>query len=626
MIEKMTKIQIIGPKGLVDGCIRTLHAVAVVHIETVPAEIGIEDTFFKRLPIEKEKLREKEFLEKASVALKNLLLLLPRPEGCEREGVGAGDIKKVYAGAMRVGGRVRALNAEIDGLKEELTLIGKYERLLRGFAPLVPRLGGLKNFEVTGLTIEKTREDVPGLLSDEISRITGGVYEIFVEELDARTTGVVIAYPKKNAAPVRQLLSGKSISEIKLPEEYKDMTLIDALKRMERRKAAIPGLIKEAQREIEEISRAWYGRFVGLKCAVDDAIEEIGVLSYAAETRFAFIIEGWVPTRKFPALQEKFRETFGDRVMVRELEIDEREVESIPVHIRNPKILRPFEVFMSALPPPKYGSVDPTPYIAIFFPVFFGLIVGDIGYGVVIFIVGLVLRRRLRKKEVLGDIATVLMVSSLMAVVFGLLFGEMFGDLGERLGILHPLILNRVEALKTFMVLTLGIGLGHVVLGLVIGTTNRFLRGRKKEGWSKVITLLLLAVLLAVVAAVYGYLPGEFMRPGIVALVVLFVLLVVLEGIVGPLEFIRALGNILSYIRIMAVGTASVVLALVANRIGGMSDDLIIGIVVAGLIHSLNIILSVVSPSIQAMRLQYVEFMGKFYEGGDRRYRPFKKR
>jgi V/A-type H+-transporting ATPase subunit I len=76
----------------------------------------------------------------------------------------------------------------------------------------------------------------------------------------------------------------------------------------------------------------------------------------------------------------------------------------------------------------------------------------------------------------------------------------------------------------------------------------------------------------------------------------------------------------------MAVGTASVVMALVANRIGSLSENLILGIIVAGLIHILNLLLSVISPSIQSMRLQYVEFFSKFYEGGGRKYTPFKKR
>ncbi|HEY4706508.1 MAG TPA: V-type ATP synthase subunit I, partial [Thermodesulfobacteriota bacterium] len=109
-------------------------------------------------------------------------------------------------------------------------------------------------------------------------------------------------------------------------------------------------------------------------------------------------------------------------------------------------------------------------------------------------------------------------------------------------------------------------------------------------------------------------------------LAVSFIAFVALEGMLGPIEFIEALGHIVSYVRIMAVGTASVVMALVANRIGGLSESLVAGVALAAVIHALNLVLSILSPSIQSMRLQYVEFFSKFYEGGGRRYRPFKSR
>jgi V/A-type H+/Na+-transporting ATPase subunit I len=84
-------------------------------------------------------------------------------------------------------------------------------------------------------------------------------------------------------------------------------------------------------------------------------------------------------------------------------------------------------------------------------------------------------------------------------------------------------------------------------------------------------------------------------------------------------------GNILSYARLMAIGMASVILAMVANRLGGAFEFAIIGIIVAILLHALNILLAMFSPSIHAMRLHIVEFFSKFYEGGGMAYKPFKK-
>ncbi|MBI5454389.1 MAG: hypothetical protein HY956_07180 [Deltaproteobacteria bacterium] len=625
MIEKMRKVQIIGPKNYLDECVRALHAAAVVHIETGTAGLSGKE-FLSRLPMEKDKLGERAFLDKAAERLKNLIALLPPPETWRPARVGGEEIRKLLEEAAPIEEKVKELRASLDGLFEELSTVNRYERLLKGFAPIVSRLGGLKNFDIVGLTIEKTREDVSGLLDSEVARITEGAYQIYVRELDESTIGIVLTYPREFESKVRYLLTGKAISEVKLPEEYAELPLISALKRMGRRKAELPGLIRVVERELGDVSWRWYGTLQGLYRAVEDAIDEIGVLSYAAQSRFAFVIEGWVPVAGFEGLKERFASLFGEKVLIRVLEIEEREMDLVPVCIKNPGFLKPFEVFLGALPPPRYGSTDPTIYVAVFFPAFWGLIVADIGYGLIILLVSLYLKRRFRDNATLRDLASVLVISSLPAIAFGFLFGEFFGDLGERLGVLHPVILDRIKALKTLMVLTIGIGIGHVLLGIVIGAVNRMMRGRAKEAAGKAFYLISVVSFLAIMGIVFGYLPSGLFTPGLAILAGSFIALTVIEGVLGPLEFIKALGNIISYVRLMAVGTASVVMALVANRIGSLSDNLVMGVVVAGLIHALNLLLCVLSPSIQSMRLQYVEFFSKFYEGGGRRYSPFRKR
>lgn len=622
----MRKIQIIGPKACLDECIKVLHAVAVVHFEPVPTDIWIKDRFFKKILPEKEKSHEKESLGKAAERLRNLLGLLKTPQSYETARFDTGEIPEFLEGIKPVEEKVKGLHSEMEELASELSSINKYEKILRGFAPIVSKLASLDNFDTTGLVLEKSRQEVVDLIEGEVNRITEGNYRMYLKELDETTFGIVITYPKKFGMLIKKLLSGREISELRLPDEYQDMRLLDALNAMIKKKGEIPELIEKTEKELENISSRMYGKVEGLLNAVKDAADEIEVLAYTAQTKFAFVVEGWVPADIFEPLKEKLGSIFCGKVIVRELKIRDKESAFIPVCIQNPRIFRPFEVFLAALPLPRYGTIDPTPYIALFFPAFFGLIVGDIGYGAVIFILSIYLKRRFRDREMLYNMASVLSVSSLSAIIFGFLFGELFGDLGARLDIVHPILFHRVTALKTFLVLTLGIGIGHVVLGVIIGAVNYLYRGKAKEAGAKLSYLAVIVSFLVVLGIMFGYLPKGFLTPGVIALIVSFVLLTVMEGIIGPLEFIRILGNMLSYVRIMAIGTASVVMALVANKIGGLSENLIVGIIAAGLIHTLNIILGILSPSIQSMRLQYVEFLSKFYEGGGRRYIPFKKR
>lgn len=626
MIREMRKVRIIGPAPYLDECIRVLHGLSVLHIETVPEAGVAEEAGFEKVPLEKDTLAEKEFLEKASDELRGIMSLMAPPAEYTVAEVGHGDVRPLFEEISRVGERLKELHATEDELTGELALVKRYERLLEGFAPVVSRLGGLKNFEIMGLVLERGRTDITGLLAEEVGKLTNRAYEMHTAVIDESTIGVVLLYPRKHSQAVHQLITGKSIGEMKLPEEYRDLTLVEALREMRLRKETLPSLIDNTTAEIRRLSKRWYGRTKGLSAAVDNTLEEIGALAYARRTRFAFMVEGYVPVSRYRELEGRIASAFSGRVLVGEVEVPEEERDRVPVLIENPRLIKPFEVFLAALPPPKYGSVDPTPFVAVFFPLFFGLIVGDVGYGGIILAAGLVLRRRFSGSGFLRDIFTVMSVCGASAVAFGFLFGEFFGDLAERLHLLHPILGHRIEALESLMVFTIGVGLGHVVLGFTIALVNKLSEGRLKEAGEKAAYLVVVAAFLALLASAGGYIPGVVFTPALVILALGLAALVVFEGVIGPLEFVKTLGNVLSYIRIMAVGTASVVMALVANRIGGLSESLVAGIIVAGLIHLLNIFLSVLSPVIQSMRLQYVEFMGKFYEGGGRSYRPFSRR
>ncbi|MBI5875452.1 MAG: hypothetical protein HZB81_06375 [Deltaproteobacteria bacterium] len=627
MIKAMSKVQLIGSKGMLDEVIRTLHNLGIVHIESIPARIVFEDSYMRRMPVEKDKALLKERLERIAGRLKGIYLLLP-PSGIERgDGFVIADITS-DAFMHEVNGlekEVRGLHAEKAELTEEISSIARYEKILKGIAPLVAKLKGLNNFETIGITIERVKEDIIPLLENEINRITETRYQFFVKDIDKDIIGIVIAYPRQYDIRVKALISTEAISEIKLPHRYVDMTLFDALKNMLRRREDIPLLIRDIDNKFKELSEEWYVKLESLMELLRDTLDEFKVLAYCGHTRFAFIIAGWIPKDEYNVLSNAVREKFGDKVMVREIGVREDEVDLIPVCIKNPKFLRPFEIFINILPPPKYGSIDPTPYLALFFPTFFGLMLGDIGYGSILFIVSIYMKKRFKERDFIANLASVFTISSVFAIVFGALFGEFFGDLGERLGILHPIIFDRIKALKVFLTLAIGIGLGHVILGFLLAITNYIHRGKARQAAAKASALILMLAFLIILAVLAEYLPKGLMTPGAVVMTAALVILILLEGIIGPLEVIKALGNILSYARIMAIGTASVVLAIVANKLGGLAGNVILGILIAGIIHTINIFLGILGPTMHSLRLHYVEFFSKFYETGGRRYEPFKK-
>jgi len=133
--------------------------------------------------------------------------------------------------------------------------------------------------------------------------------------------------------------------------------------------------------------------------------------------------------------------------------------------------------------------------------------------------------------------------------------------------------------------------------------------------------VMILLILLSILAAL-EVLPRSLLTPAVIALLVSFPVLVVVEGLVAPVELLSTIGHVLSYARIMALGTASVMLAVVANRMAGAMGSVVVGVLFALLFHLVNFGLGLFSPTIHALRLHYVEFFGTFYSPGGVRYQP----
>jgi V/A-type H+-transporting ATPase subunit I len=265
--------------------------------------------------------------------------------------------------------------------------------------------------------------------------------------------------------------------------------------------------------------------------------------------------------------------------------------------------------------------------MALFLPLFFGMILGDIAYGLILFMLTLVLRKRIGS-GFMGDLLKIIRMGSLWAIVFGVLYGEFLGTLGHSLG-LKPIWLDRAEkeSLVPLLLVVIGIGAAHMVLGLILGVWRAWLVKNRTHLLERGGMLVGLVGVFALVGVFTHLIPEVFTIPAASVVVIGIALLGYSIGkagfIVGPIEFIGVIGNILSYIRIAAVGLSSVYLAKVANDLAGYFGSLVVGVIIATLFHGLNLVIGTFSPSIHSLRLMYVEFFRKFYEGGGKVYQPF---
>jgi V/A-type H+-transporting ATPase subunit I len=413
-----------------------------------------------------------------------------------------------------------------------------------------------------------------------------------------------------------------NLQEIPVPAAYGGRSLADAIPRMLARLGELPQEVDRLGRERQDLARKHGAELRRAEVGIAHRLQSLNALPLSGVTPHAFVLEGWVPADARRPLIDRLHTDVGESVVVTEISREQWQSEEAPVVLRNPRLLRPFEAVISLLPLPRYGSIDPTPFVAVFFPAFFGLILGDVGYGLVLAACGLLLHWRSRPGTVLRAVSEIIGPCALASILVGVLFGEFFGDLGERWFGWKPLLFNREEALIPFLLLAVAIGAVHIVLGLILGVVSAARRHPREAVGRGASAVAIILIVLALLAS-FDVLPRAFFTPAVIGLLVAFPVLIFAEGIVAPIELLSTVGNILSYARIMALGVASVMLAVVANRMAGMMGSAIVGMVFALLFHLVNFAIGLFSPTIHALRLHYVEFFGKFYSPGGVRYEPF---
>ncbi len=352
-----------------------------------------------------------------------------------------------------------------------------------------------------------------------------------------------------------------------------------------------------------------------------------------------------------------------------------------PIAYQNGSAAEPFELVVDLVGRPKYGTFEPTTMIMITLPLLYGLILGDFGYGFVIVLLALWLRSLPFAKEPMGKNATtVLLWMGIWCMIWGLLFAEGFGfiwdgtgeimgdaspliplydwtyeltsgfkksDIADALGLGHTYVpFHRADsALTDYVLVSIYVGALHLLIGYIIGFVN-VAKGHgllaaffEKGSW--------MFILIGGFLHIYGFMAGnneliEGTLPGyavLAGIVLLIIALATFEGfgwaggiIMGPIETFGLLANTLSYLRIMAVGVAGVKIAEISNDMGfaSMRDAISAGdfalvpvffLLWIG-IQVFAIALGLLSPTIHAARLHFVEWMGKFYDGSGRVFSP----
>jgi V/A-type H+-transporting ATPase subunit I len=638
MIEPMTKVRLVSPRNLLDRVTAVLQDAGVLHIESAPAEAA-------QIPLRPQVIDEatsqcQADLQRLQEELRRLLLLLPEvpldfplPSPLPRKGGGQEgsdrrpadeDWQRVGQIVRQVGNRVDYLTGRLKLCEDELALLSKYEKAIEALAPFLRLIRESEEFDHLGVTLEETerQERLLPLLHEMMAKVTDNRYELFHSRLDERTTAVLLVFPKTCSARIRSLLWEEGINELRLPASVSDKPLGQALRIILKKKVDLPLRASRYREELLEAARAWRRDLLRYRDAVTSRLQQIEAASCFYQTELASFIYGWVPRRAVGALSTDIATAFGGQVVLEECSVPRAEWGTVPVVLQNPPWLRPFESLTRPIALPRYGSIDPTPYLAVFFPLFYGMILGDVGYGLLLLLATAAVRRRYGRNPLVRDLSLVFLIASGAAVLFGLLFGELFGELGERIG-LHPL-LNRMQAFIPLLYLSVGVGAVHVSLGIILGALWAWRQGERHECFAKLGALLLVVSFVTLIGSLAGLFPARWVRAASAGLLGSLVVIAVFGGARGAME-LHNLINVLSYLRLMGIGVASAALAFAANKLGGLAGNVLLALVIGGTLHLINLAFGLLSPTIQSLRLHYVEFFENFFAPGGRPYRPFKR-
>jgi V/A-type H+-transporting ATPase subunit I len=369
------------------------------------------------------------------------------------------------------------------------------------------------------------------------------------------------------------------------------------------------------------------------------------VFNRSGATSSTRIFEGWVKKMDIGRLRDIIGKFDAASLCFIEPEPDE----NIPVGIVNKEMIRPFEVITRFYGMPRYFEVDPTAILAPFFAIFFALCLSDAGYGLVMIGVSVYM---LKKMQFGKGFMKLMLFCSILTIFTGAMTGGWFGntilDFAQKhnIGWLEGFIakttwFNPLEDPMTFLVLSIFFGYMQIMTGLIVG----FFKILRNDGFfaascDKLSWLVMLNSIIVMAAAKSGYLPQAVGTAAIVLIAVSAATIFLLshrEGGIGArigmgsynlFSAIFYLGDLLSYLRLMALGMATGGVAMAINIIAGIIGDTpyvgaVLAIIFLVLGHTFNILQSLLGAFVHSLRLQFVEFFPKFLEGGGKDFQPF---
>ena len=303
-------------------------------------------------------------------------------------------------------------------LEEERALILKFRPFFSTFRKITQSGLDLNGIRVFYLVLRDDGAQELRRMRAALRETLGEGFELLGQPSESGESAMLLAVPAADAAKAEQLLSEAGVQALSLPDQFEGQSVSATIRRMQARLEELPNELAETERERKQIARERGRDLARIQASVRDHLATIDAMERAVVTPRAFVLEGWIPSAARPDLEGQLGKSFGGRVEVETVSSEEWAGDTVPVVLKNPRLFRPFETITGMMPLPKYGTVDPTPFVAVFFPMFFGVVLGDMGYGALLGVISLILRFRSQLDTKLRSISEIGLACSLFTMVF----------------------------------------------------------------------------------------------------------------------------------------------------------------------------------------------------------------
>ncbi len=561
----------------------------------------------------------------------------------------------------QVEGRVAQLEKEVrpllkheQQLEEERRILEERRAILQELAQLGVPAAYLRGSERVRVWLVRIEEERVEQLGAELRAELGSFW---MKSGKGKKPLVVLACMRERAGKVPAILYRLGAEMVEIPEAEAP----DPLAEIQRKLARVGRELEQTRRRISGISEEARDLQALLELAelYRDRLEATSLFGYTEAT---LLLEGWVPADRVKELEGQLVRSSEGKLIFKTFKPPLSEEEEVPTILRNPRGVRDFELLTELYGTPKYFEVDPTPLLSLTFPLFFAICLSDAAYGVILGLLAYFSPGPL-KEVISGRLRTVVLACAAVTVPVGLLVGGVFGQ--------HPLWVSGMDNPVPLVKLSVFLGILHLLTGMLFASAKGFMRRDWLEALGNLGKAVALIGFFCLAFSILGMGLYEFgidyrfekvslfdafnptLSSGPVHFRYLFyagLLLAVLAAALkekgmgrfsAPLSTVYGLAGWISdaasYTRLMALCLATGIIAFTINYLLSMAYGFFEGIsvwvlwlslpllvIAFAFMHTANVLLNSLGGFVHTMRLHFVEFFGKFFEGGGRRFSPFK--